>query len=64
MIGGVSCAVAVDIKDGRVRTQNFISGMKGQETIGKFKTVEEAKKYYEKAGFNVYCDRTKCGSKK
>ena len=51
----ISCAVAIDTKNGKVRTQNLIGGFKGQETIGKFKTIEQAKKYYEKSGFKVYC---------
>jgi phosphoribosylformimino-5-aminoimidazole carboxamide ribonucleotide (ProFAR) isomerase len=50
----VRMSVAIDMKNGKVRTQNLIGGMLGQETIGEFKTISEAKKYYKKAGFKVY----------
>ena len=51
----IACSVAIDMVNGKVRTLNLIGGFKGQETIGKFKTIEEAKHYYEKEGFKVYC---------
>jgi len=47
-------AVAISLEKGKVVTQNCIGGYLGQKTTGKFKTKEEAKAYYEKAGFTVY----------